>query len=226
MSAVAILAYLAAASWGVAVIVLLGIMHDWWGLGVVLMLMVARLANVIVIRRRAEPGWFGAKEPGKMGDLLVLLSQDRWVRIQGAVDHLKAVTSGQWLRDQSMRESWVAAFATIVVYLAAAFVSNATQFGKILILALLGGSAALLAVSNSLTDKLLMHGYVLQLAGGEPKSMKGVQFLLMNWLKKCAGRLGYQYGFDSKEIQIRRNYRNARNNIPPYDYYTLPKPFD
>ncbi|KAI6773010.1 hypothetical protein HG530_003968 [Fusarium avenaceum] len=168
-SAIALLAYLAAAAWGITVIVLLGILNDWWGFGVVLMLMVARLGNVIIIRRRSKPGWFGASEPGINGDLLILLSQDRWIRIQGAVDHLKAVTSGQWLRDPSMAESWIAAFATMVVYLAAAFVSNATHFGKILILALLGGSAALLAISNSLTDKLLMHGYILQLADGEPK---------------------------------------------------------
>ncbi|KAM5511695.1 hypothetical protein FOXYSP1_06495 [Fusarium oxysporum f. sp. phaseoli] len=171
-SVIAMLAYVAAAMWGVTVIVLLGILHDWWGLGVILMLMVARLGNVIVIRRRAKPGWFGASEDGVDGDLLILLSQDRWIRIQGAVNHLKAVTSGQWLRDPSMGESWIAAFATIVVYLAAAFVSNATQFGKILILVLLGGSAGLLAITNSLTDKLLMHGYILQPANTVPKAYK------------------------------------------------------
>lgn len=164
--------YLVAALWGLAVLILMGVMHDWWGLGVVIMLMIARLGNLIIIRRRAEPGWFGASEPGVDGDLLVLLSQDRWVRIQGAVDHLKAVTSGQWLRDPTMRESWVTAFATMVVYLAAALVSNATQFGKILILVLLGGSVALLAIANSLTDKLLMHGYVIQKADGEPKKYR------------------------------------------------------
>lgn len=171
-SVIATLAYLTAVLWGIVVIVLLGILNDWWGLGVVLMLMGARLVNVIIIRRRAEPGWFGAPEPGVDGDLLILLSQDRWIRIRGAVDDLKAVTSGQWLRDSSMGENWVAAFATMVVYLAAALISNATQFGKIMILVLLGGSAALLAIANSLTEKLLMHSHVLQLAEGEPKKYK------------------------------------------------------
>ncbi|KAM0413670.1 hypothetical protein ACHAPD_006908 [Fusarium lateritium] len=61
-----------------------------------------------------------------------------------------------------MEEFWFTAIATMVVYLAAALVTNATQFGKILILFLLGGSVALLAISNSLTDKILMHGYILQ----------------------------------------------------------------
>ncbi|CAF3623800.1 unnamed protein product [Fusarium graminearum] len=168
-SVVATLAYSAAALWGVTVMVLLGILHDWWGLGVVLMLMVARLINVVVIRRRSRPGWFGAKEGQTRGDNLILLSQDRWIRIKGLVDDLKAVTSGQWLRDPTMAESWFVALATMVVYLAAAFVSNATQFGKILILFLLGGSAAMLAIANSLTKKLLMHGYVLQPDGKKPQ---------------------------------------------------------
>jgi hypothetical protein len=168
-SVVATLAYFTAVLWGIAVIVLLGIVNDWWGLGVVLMLMAARLVNVIIIRRRADPRWFGLSEPGGTSDLLILLSQDRWIRIQGAVDHSKAMCSGQWLRDSSMGENWFAALATIVVYLSAALVSNATQFGKIMILVLLGGSAALLAIANSLTKKLLMHGHVLQVAEGKPK---------------------------------------------------------
>jgi len=179
--------YLVAALSGLVMLILMGFMHDWWGLGVVIMLMIARLGNIIIIRRRAEPGWFGALEPGVDGDLLVLLSQDRWVRIQSAVDHLKAVTFGQWLRDPTMRESWVTAVSTMIVYLAAALVSNATQFGKILILVLLGGSVALLAIANSLTDKLLMHGYVIQRADGEPKKY-GRRVELADELVKEMGR--------------------------------------
>ncbi|KAG8673867.1 hypothetical protein FPOAC1_007186 [Fusarium poae] len=171
-SALAMSAYVAAILWGVAVIGLLGALRDWWGLGFVLMLMVARLINMIVIRRRAKPGWFGASEGDVRGDNLILLSQDRWIRIKGLVDDLKAITSGQWLRDPTMVESWLTAIATMVVYLAAALVINATQFGKILILFLLSGSVALLAVSNSLTDKLLMHGYILEAADSKPKYYK------------------------------------------------------
>ncbi|KAF4473892.1 hypothetical protein CGGC5_v016507 [Colletotrichum fructicola Nara gc5] len=162
---VSALAYGAAVSWAIAVTILLGLSHDWWALGVILMLMASRLCNVVVIRRRAVPGWFGASEPGVDGDLLILLSQDRWVRIKGKVDHLKAVTSGQWLRDQHTVENWVTAVATLAVYLAAAMVSNATRFGQILILALLGGSVGLLAVTNSATEKLMMHGHILEVVG-------------------------------------------------------------
>jgi hypothetical protein len=58
---------------------------------------------------------FGALEPGVKGDLLVLLSRDRWVRIRGLVDDLKAVTSGSWLREATASEQVVTTLATISV---------------------------------------------------------------------------------------------------------------
>lgn len=103
------------------------------------------------------------------GDLLVLLSQDRWARITGKVDHLKAVTSGQWLRDETQAESWVTALATLIVYASAALVSNATQFGKILLMALFAGSVGLLALANSTTQSLMMHGCVMKIDGKRKK---------------------------------------------------------
>ncbi|PHH67035.1 hypothetical protein CDD81_4430 [Ophiocordyceps australis] len=120
---------------------------------------------LVVIRRRATLGWSGSMEPNKQGDLLVLLSQDRWVRLQGQVDHLKAVTSGQWLRDQTTVENWVTALATLVIYVAAALASNATYKGKILILALLGGSVGLLGIANSTTKDIAMHGHIIKVHG-------------------------------------------------------------
>jgi hypothetical protein len=60
-------------------------------------------------------GRFGALEPGVNGDLLVLLSQDRWVRIRGLVDDLKAVTSASWLRETTAAESSATTFATLLV---------------------------------------------------------------------------------------------------------------
>lgn len=161
------LPYVAAVMWMFAVIILLGLSNDWWALGVVLMLMASRICNVTIIRRRAQRDdrWSGASEPGVDGDLLILLSQDRWVRIKGKVDHLKAITSGQWLRDQDKIENWVTATATLIVYLAAALVSNATRFGQILIVTLLAGSVGLLAVTNSTTKDLVMHGHILKVVG-------------------------------------------------------------
>ena len=162
---VSTIAYMTAVIWAIAVIVLMGLAHDWWGLGVIGILVFARLCNFIVIRRRSRGGWFGASEPGVEGDLLILLTEDRWVRMQGKVDDLKAVTAGQWLRDETRWEGWVGAFATIIVYFDAALATNIQQFGKILLLLLLVGSAGLLAVANSTMQKLQMHGCLLEVDG-------------------------------------------------------------
>ena len=43
------------------------------------------------------------------GDLLVLLSQDRWVRIRGLVDDIKPIVSGAWLRDATTLEKTITA---------------------------------------------------------------------------------------------------------------------
>ncbi len=104
------IAYIIAILWASAVIVLMALARDFWGLCVVGIFVFARFCNVIIIRRRARVVWTGKAEPGVRGDLLVLLTQDRWVRMRGYVDDLKAVTSGQWLQDENTFEGWVNAF--------------------------------------------------------------------------------------------------------------------
>ncbi|SPO02380.1 uncharacterized protein DNG_05053 [Cephalotrichum gorgonifer] len=160
------LAYATAVIWSITVIVLVGAARDWWALGMIFLLMLSRLGNVLIIRRRARgEKWSGASEEGEQGDLLVLLSQDRWIRMKGAVDDLKKCTSGQWLRDESNAESWITALATLLVYLAAALTSNAELFGQILILCLLIGNAGLLAIANFATKELQMHGIKIKVLG-------------------------------------------------------------
>ncbi|OJD37911.1 uncharacterized protein BKCO1_5000116 [Diplodia corticola] len=166
-TAVSCAAYLAAVLWALAVVALLALMRDWWGLGVVGILVLSRACNVVVIRLRnnAAGSWTGAREPGAEGDLLILLSQDRWVRMRGYTDDLKAVTSGQWLRDENSVESWVTAFATLIVYLGAALAANVQQAGKVLLLALMIGSVGLLAVANVSTHDLQMRGCIVKVDG-------------------------------------------------------------
>lgn len=125
-------------------------LRDWWGLVVLLLLITARLLNILVIRHRVVMTWKGVSEPGVNGDLLILLSQDRWVRLKGPVDCLKAVTAGQWMRDATFIESSAVSLATVLVYLNAAIASNATQTGKIVLIALLLLSAALVGLANGL----------------------------------------------------------------------------
>jgi hypothetical protein len=162
-------AYLIAVSMTLTALVLLALSQNWWGLTVVLFLCLSRLCNVIIIRRRTNVNWQGAPEPGIKGDLLILLSQDRWIRMQGKVDDLKAVTSGQWLREMTFVESSIAAFATVLVYLDAALASNVDQAGKVILLFLLIASAGILAISNETTQSLQMHGRVIKAEGQRTK---------------------------------------------------------
>ena len=137
---------------------------DWWAVAVIGMLMTSRLLNVVVIRARTPTaGWKGALEPGVCGDLLVLLSRDRWIRMQGLVDDLKNVTSGQWLRDANFTETMTTSAATLLVYLAAALTINASRTGQIVLLTLFIVSFGLLSVCNYSMDSLQMNGCMVRL---------------------------------------------------------------
>jgi hypothetical protein len=97
--------------------------------------------------------------------LHIVLSQDRWIRMQGLVDDLKAATSRQWLRNERTIEGWFTAIATVVVYLAAALASNISPFGKVLFLCQFTGSAGFLAIENKTTDGFSMHDCHIQVEG-------------------------------------------------------------
>ncbi|KAK0226750.1 hypothetical protein EDD85DRAFT_923412 [Armillaria nabsnona] len=148
----------------ITVFALLGVIGDWWGFGVLGMFVLARLINAIVIRRRGQQGWKGAIEEGD-GDLLILLSQDRWVRLQGSINDLKAVTAGQWLRDPSAAESFAVMFATTTVYASAILAFNASTVGILLIGGLLLCSVALLTLCNSLTQCFQMYDCIVRMDG-------------------------------------------------------------
>lgn len=178
--------YLLAVALTITVLLLLCFLRDWWALSVIAILILARLLNVLVVRRRATEGWKGASEPGQQGDLLILLSRDRWVRMRGAVDDLKAVTSGQWLTEPTFFESSLVAFATLLVYLDAALAGNAHQEGKVLLLVLMFCSVALLGIANEYTEVLKMHGRLVKVHG-TPKPY-GRRLDLANELVKETGR--------------------------------------
>ena len=158
-------AYLTAVLMTVMAFVVLALSEKWWGFIVIMCLCISRACNVIIIRRRTNVNWQGASEPDVKGDLLVLLSQDRWIRMRGLVDDLKAVTSGQWLRDMTFTESSISSFATLLVYLDAALASNVDQAGKLILVILLIASAGILAIVNETTQTLHMHGRMVKVDG-------------------------------------------------------------
>ena len=124
-----------------------------------------RSLNICVLRRRLTHGWHGVPVPGVQRSFSVLLSRDRWIRLQGQVDALKAVTSGQWLKDMTFFESWLEAIATLIVYMSIVLAGNATRLCKILLMALLLASAGSLGTSNQQTQHFHMHGHVIRLVG-------------------------------------------------------------
>ena len=85
--------------------------------------------------------------------------------MQGEVDALKAVTSGQWLSDMNSLESFLNGSATLLVYGSAVMATNASQLGKILLIGLLLVSATILGISNELENQLCMHGHILRKEG-------------------------------------------------------------
>ncbi|TFK48272.1 hypothetical protein OE88DRAFT_1664762 [Heliocybe sulcata] len=150
------------------VLYLLLFIRDLWGFGVMAMLIVARLCNIAVIKERSMLGWKGASEPGVEGDLLILLSQDRWIRMRGMVDDIKAVTAGQWLKEQTGAQSFFVSLGTLLVYASAALAGNSSTVGNLLIACLLLISVAMLGVCNSLTKTQEMFGRMLYQVG-EPR---------------------------------------------------------
>lgn len=147
------------------VVALLVFLRDWWALAAVGILVLARLINVLVLRRRAVEGWKGEPEAHAKSDLIVLLSQDRWVRMQGDVNDVKAVTSGAWLREMTVGENAAVAFATLTVYLDAALAGNGSTEGKLLLLILLFASAGLLGLCNEYTEVFKMYGRTIKMDG-------------------------------------------------------------
>ncbi|KAK0471144.1 hypothetical protein IW261DRAFT_908269 [Armillaria novae-zelandiae] len=162
----AVLLYLLCPVLTIIVVAFLGVIRDGWALLVLAMLIFARMINVVVIKRRSERDWKGAKEEGDL-DLFVLLSQDRWVHLQGSINDLKTATAGQWLRDKTAKESFGIGVATLFVYASAAVASNASTLGSLLIACLLLSSVALLALSNYLTRCLQMYDCVVEKVDGK-----------------------------------------------------------
>ena len=158
------LLYAATMTLAIVVIALFIAIEDYWAIAIFAILATARFLNIIVVRRRARRGgtWKGLSEPGEKGDLLILLSQDRWVRMQGLVDDLKAVTSGLWLADSTFAESSATALATVLIYVVAALATNVSQHGSVFLVVLLLGSVGLLALVNEGATALRMHGRELQ----------------------------------------------------------------
>ena len=146
---------------------------DWYVKIAILFLLLSRILSIASLRAKTVPSWHGAPEPGVKGDLLILLSEDRWIRIKGLVDDLKAVTSGSWLNQPEYPQlveamDWM---ARLLVYIAVVVLGNAEDSAKIaLILSALLGHG-IVALSNSRANELVMNKRRLKISE-EPGSIK------------------------------------------------------
>lgn len=154
-----------AAGSSVAAFAIMVSLGDWWALSYLLTLVLVRSINTTTVRSQARVDWHGQREPGQLGDLFILLSYDRWVRIRGEVDDLKAVASGRWLRRPTKFDDAMSGCATLLAYAAPALSANATLKGQLVVAILLLANAAALASANYLTTSLYMKDRILQVQG-------------------------------------------------------------
>ena len=179
---------------------------DWWAFCYLLTLVIIRLINTMVIRSRASVDWQGQSEPGQRGDLFVLLSYDRWVRIQGEVDDLKAVTSGRWLHRPTVLQDAISGCSKLLAYAAPTVVFNATHRGQTAVVVLLLLNAAILAASNRLTNSLHMKERILR-TNCQAKAYKSRR-VLANELIADSGRTDWAIGMGliPNELHYRESF--------------------
>lgn len=142
---------------------------DWFFVSTISLLLLSRLLSIISLRAKTAPSWHGASEPGIKGDLLILVSQDRWVRMRGLVDDLKAVTSGSWLRELEypvlmQAFEWA---ARVLVYFAVVVLANARWESKIVLMVDLFVSHGVLVLLNAGAKELKLNNRKIKMSDKE-----------------------------------------------------------
>ncbi|ETI27761.1 hypothetical protein G647_00210 [Cladophialophora carrionii CBS 160.54] len=136
----------------------------------------ATIAFLERTRTRANPQWHGAPEPGVPGDLLILLSEDRWARMTGPVDDLKAVTSGRWLACRRSEGpaprvlslpvlmgclDWM---ASMMVWMAVVALGGASDLEKATLVGAVIAGHLILVYENARAEELVMNGRIVRVA--------------------------------------------------------------
>jgi len=130
------------------------------------LLLTSRVLAIVTLRQQTAPSWHGAPEPGVLGDLLVLLSEDRWIRLKGPVDDLKAVTSGSWLIKATPFQSWLDWVGRALPYAAAIILVNADDRAKLALVACVLSTHGLVSWQNRACKQLVINGRTVRLMEG------------------------------------------------------------
>ncbi|KAK0493314.1 hypothetical protein EDD18DRAFT_1320980 [Armillaria luteobubalina] len=146
------LLYLLAPALTVATAVFLGYIQDWWGLGVLVMLVLSRLLNAFAARRiwRSNQISLSGKKSSVDGSLFILCSQDRWILLRGAESHLRAFIADQESLNESVTEQFAPPLSVTLVCVAIFLSFLASAVGSITIACLLLCSSAILGLCNTL----------------------------------------------------------------------------
>lgn len=204
----ATLLYLLCPTLTVTAAVYLGLIRDWRGIGVLVMFTLSRLINMVVVRRRSKRREV-AREPGVERDLLVLLSQDRWVRLRGMLDDLKVVALPQW-REKSAMEGLAVFLARLLVYAAVALCSIASTTGILIIASLLLCSSAILGLCNVLTQCLQVFDCVVYMER-EPEKYSETDTAIIEMMDKIgthdwATGMGFLVSTEGKDIEMTKQF--------------------
>ncbi|OAF58912.1 hypothetical protein VC83_06113 [Pseudogymnoascus destructans] len=198
-SLMAPLLYIIALLLTVSAMALMVLTRDWWGVGILSALMLARALNIWIIRSRTSGGPPASAQasgqaivqasaptsapPGSPPPTPVDAEPESWkVRIDGEreiclhgmADDLEALTGGIWMRGKTAVEGYAEAAAKLIVYLVASFSGNMHQTGDMVLLLLLLFSAGLLALSNSREDRFWMNGRSAVIVPGFAEVMDGI----------------------------------------------------
>ena len=171
---------------------------DAYLLATILVLLLSRLLSIASLRARSTPSRHNALEPSVQGDLLILLAEDGWIRLRGAVNDLKAVTSCGWLSQRPHHPQLVDAMdwtARLLVYIAVVVLANASDHGKVVLMVsiLLGHGS--LALANVRAKKLVMNERTINISK-LPGSVKkySCQLKMVEELVKEMGRSDFAVG--------------------------------
>ena len=157
------LLYLASPLLTIGALVFIILLKEWWALGTISALMLARVFNIYIIKQRCKP-ILPEPPPTASEDAIIEYTVDldggRRVLLRGRAADLRAITSQVWLRDKTHMEGFFEAAAKLLVYLVGAFSGNLTQAGSVVLMALMLASAGLLGLSNAHLKSFRMHGRV------------------------------------------------------------------
>lgn len=160
----ATLLYLLGPTLTVVTVVFLGAIQEWWGLGVLAMLLLSKGITMVIVSRRSTRREM-RREPGVEGHRIIFMSQNRWIRLRGMVDDLSTVTTCHLLRNESTLEGLAISLARLLVCLAAALAGNISTVGSLMITCHLLCSSALLASSKFFSPSLRIFDCVMDVEG-------------------------------------------------------------